>query len=134
MEKQTGHTATQGWEIGVRRTFPLSPDQAWELLFSQPVLGYWLDNKANLAFQKGDTYTTAAGITITVSSCTIPKVIRIKWHNPAEENTSTLQIRVIPAKEKATISFHHEWLKDATARVTMQAYWRQVLDQIDQLL
>ncbi|WP_212002475.1 hypothetical protein [Chitinophaga sp. HK235] len=52
--------------------------QAWTILFSQPILGTWLDNKALPAFQPGDTYTTAAGITITVTRVTEVKVIRMK--------------------------------------------------------
>jgi hypothetical protein len=99
-----GHTTSQGWEIGIRRTFPLSADQAWELLFTQPLLASWLDDKANIPFEKNDTYTTTTGITITVASVTISKVIRMKWQKKDDPTASTLQIRVIPAKEKTTIS------------------------------
>nr|WP_295867286.1 SRPBCC domain-containing protein [uncultured Chitinophaga sp.] len=130
----TGHTASQGWEIGVRRTFALSPAAAWETLFSQPVLGVWLDNKADIAFQKGDTYTTASGITVTVTSVTDIKVIRMKWQQKGQTDASTLQIRVIPAKDKTTISFHHEWLANGTERETMKTYWTQVLDAIGNTL
>lgn len=130
----TGHTASQGWEIGVRRTFALSPAAAWETLFSQPVLGVWLDNKADIAFQKGDTYTTASGITVTVTSVTDIKVIRMKWQQKGQTDASTLQIRVIPSKDKTTISFHHEWLANGTERETMKTYWTQVLDAIGNTL
>ena len=125
-----GQTASQGWEMGIRRTFPITPDQAWELLFTQPVLGHWLDTNAQLSFEKGDTYTTRTGITITISSVTTAKVIRMKWQVAGESNTSTLQVRVLPAKEKTTVSFHHEWLKDAAERAAMKTYWENVLDQI----
>jgi len=125
-----GQTASQGWEIGIRRTFPIPPNQAWELLFTQPILGYWLDTKARLSFEKGDTYTAQTGITMTVSSVTTAKVIRMKWQLAGETNASTLQIRVIPAKEKTTVSFHHEWLKDATERAAMKTFWENVLDKI----
>lgn len=132
-ENTPGHTASQGWEIGVRRTFPLTPDTAWETLFSQPVLGIWLDNKADIAFQKNDTYTTGSGITITVISVTEVKVIRMKWQQKGQATASTLQIRVIPAKDKTTISFHHEWLANGQERETMKTYWTQVLDEIGKI-
>ncbi|RBL92520.1 SRPBCC domain-containing protein [Chitinophaga flava] len=128
-----GNTSSQGWETGVRRTFSLTPAQAWTILFSQPVLGAWLDNKALLTFQPGDTYTTTAGITITVTSVTEVKVIRMKWQHKGQTNTSTLQIRVIPAKEKTTISFHHEWLANSQEREEMKIYWSHVLDEIKKI-
>lgn len=130
----TGPTASQGWTVGIRRTFPINTDRAWELLFTQPVLGEWLDKKADLPFQKGDAYTTKNGIHISVSSVTTSKVIRMKWQKTGESNASTLQIRVIPAKEKTTISFHHEWLKDAAEKTTMKTYWENVLDKIATLI
>lgn len=126
-----GHTTSQGWEIGIRRTFPLSATQAWEMLFSQPVLASWLDNHVNISFQKNDSYTTKSGTTITVTSVTEVKVIRMKWQRSGRTDTSTLQIRVIPAKEKTTISFHHEWLADAAEREEMHQYWKNVLDAIE---
>lgn len=129
-----GHTTSQGWEIGIRRTFSMEPHEAWELLFTQPLLGSWLDDKANLPFEKGNTYTTKAGVTISVSSVTTGKVIRMKWQQPGDPQTSTLQIRIIPGKEKTTISFHHEWLKNEEERALMKGYWSHVLDEISRQL
>lgn len=129
-----GQTASQGWEMGIRRTFPLTSDQAWELLFTQPILASWLDDKADLPFQKGDTYTTKTGITISVSTVTVGKVIRMKWQRKDEPAASTLQIRVIPAKEKTTISFHQEHLQNEADRNRMKAYWENVLDKITETI
>jgi hypothetical protein len=50
-----GLTTSQGWEMGIRRTFPINTGQAWELMFTQPILGHWLDDKATLPFEKGDS-------------------------------------------------------------------------------
>ncbi|SEW31776.1 Activator of Hsp90 ATPase homolog 1-like protein [Chitinophaga arvensicola] len=129
-----GPTASQGWETGIRRTFNVAPDQAWELVFTQPILGAWLDNKADIAFEKGDTYTTASGITIHVTSVTTGKVIRMKWQQAPDTNISTLQIRVIPNKGKTTIAFHQEWLKDARERTDRNTAWKKVLDTIGEFI
>ncbi|NSL88385.1 hypothetical protein ECE50_016215 [Chitinophaga sp. Mgbs1] len=129
-DKAVGHTSSQGWEIGVRRTFPLTADQAWEIIFTQPVLGVWLDNNAALSFRKDDTYTASNGVTITVTSVTDIKVIRMKWQEKNQPAPSTLQIRVIPAGQKTTISFHHERLTDNNDRIAKQQFWSHVLDQI----
>lgn len=129
-----GRTTSQGWEIGIRRTFSIESHQAWELLFTQPLLSSWLDDKADLPFEKGNSYTTQTGITIMVSSVTTGKVIRIKWQQPGDPQTSTLQIRIIPGKGKTTISFHHEWLKNEQEREWMKGYWSHVLDEINRQL
>lgn len=129
-----GLTTSQGWEMGIRRTFPIDTGQAWELMFTQPILEHWLDDKASIAFEKGDSYTTNNGISISISSVTPHKVIRMKWQRKGETSASTLQIRVMPAKGKATISIHHEWLQDADDRVRMKAYWENVLDKIAALI
>ena len=133
-KKPVGLTTSQGWETGIRRTFAITPMEAWEKLFTQPILGLWLDNNANIPFEKGDSYTTRSGITIHVSSVTTGKVIRMKWQQAPGTNTSTLQIRVIPAKEKTVIAFHHEWLKDGEERLKMNDYWKKVLDKISEII
>ncbi|MBO9730630.1 MAG: SRPBCC domain-containing protein [Chitinophaga sp.] len=127
-----GLTSSQGWEMGIRRTFPISIHQAWELLFTPPILGVWLDNNANIAFQKGDSYTTSNGIHITVTAVTTTKVIRMKWQRENEPTASILQIRVIPVKEKTTVSFHQEHLQNEADRERMKAYWENVLDKISE--
>ncbi|HEY8960320.1 SRPBCC domain-containing protein [Chitinophaga sp.] len=133
-KKPVGLTDSQGWETGIRRTLAINPADAWEMLFTQPVLGYWLDGSASLPFEKNDTYTTASGITIRVASVTTGKVIRMKWQEAPGTDSSTLQIRVIPAKEKTVIAFHHEWLKDEKERIKMNDYWKGVLDKIETYL
>ncbi len=133
-KKLVGLTNSQGWETGIRRTFTIAPADAWETLFTQPVLGYWLDSNAGLPFEKSDTYTTSSGITIRVTSVTTGKVIRIKWQQAPDTDASTLQIRVIPAREKTVIAFHHEWLKNEEERIKMNDYWKGVLDKIEAYL
>lgn len=130
-KKPVGLTDSQGWETGIRRTFAITPAAAWEMLFTQPVLGYWLDSSASLPFEKNDTCTNSSGITIRVTSVTTGKVIRMKWQEAPGTDASTLQIRVIPAKEKTVIAFHHEWLKNEKEKIKMNNYWKGVLDKIE---
>lgn len=133
-KKPVGLTDSRGWETGIRRTFSITPESAWKMLFTQPILGYWLDNDADLPFEKNDAYTTNSGITIRVTSVTTCKVIRMKWQQAPGTDSSTLQIRVIPAKEKTIIAFHHEWLKNEEERIKMNGYWKRVLDKIETAL
>jgi hypothetical protein len=126
----TGLTQSQGWEIGIRRSFPIEADHAWEMLFTQPILSAWLDDNAAITFKKNDIYTSRNGVTIKVSSVTTGKVVRMKWQQAGTSSASTLQIRVIPDKNKTTIAFHHEWLKDAAEREEMKTLWEKVLKQV----
>ncbi|MDQ0107660.1 hypothetical protein J2T02_002781 [Chitinophaga terrae (ex Kim and Jung 2007)] len=49
---------------------------------------------------------------------------------PDKSTDAVLQIRVIPAKEKTTVSFHHEYLPNGAGRTGMKAFWENVLQQI----
>jgi uncharacterized protein YndB with AHSA1/START domain len=129
-----GKTKTQGWEIGVRRTFPVKANKAWELLMTQPGLGYWLGHGVTLTFKKGDTFETDEGTTGEIRSYSEGSLIRLRWQPPEWDFASTLQIRVTPAKTGATISFHHEKLENREQRVAMREHWSEVLDKIGSLI
>lgn len=129
-----GKTRTQGWEIGVRRTFPINPQIAWNLLMTQPGLGFWLGHPVDPHFAKGATITTAEGLTGEIRGYTIGSLIRLTWQPPGADHPSTLQIRVLPARTGTTISFHHERLDDAAHRQTMQQHWSAVLDHLARLI
>ena len=129
-----GKTKDQGWEIGVRRTFPISTDHAWRLLTAQPGLGYWLGTGVEPAFKKGMTYATAEGTKGDVRSFSEGSLIRLRWQPPGWDFESTLQLRVTPAKSGATISFHHERLENGDQREQMRRHWSDVLDKLAALL
>jgi uncharacterized protein YndB with AHSA1/START domain len=129
-----GKTKTQGWEIGVRRTFPIRTDQAWELLMTQPGLGLWLGQSVESTFKKGDAYETADGTTGEIRGYSQGSLIRLTWQPRGQTMPSTLQIRVLPAKTGATISIHHEKLEDGEARKAMRDHWMAVMDKLAALI
>ena len=129
-----GKTKTQGWEIGVRRTFPVGTDKAWELLMTQPGLGYWLGHGVEPRFKKGDTYETKEKTTGDIRSFSEGSTIRLTWQPSKWDFASTLQIRVAPAKKGATISIHHEKLENGDQREAMRTHWSDVLDKLENLL
>jgi uncharacterized protein YndB with AHSA1/START domain len=132
--KPVGFSKSQGWEIGVRRTFPISTDQAWKLLMTQPGLGYWLGHGVEPNFKKGVTYETTEKTTGEIRSYAEGNLIRIRWQPRDWDFASTLQIRVLPAKTGATISFHHEKLENGEQREKMRLHWSAVLDKLEALL
>jgi uncharacterized protein YndB with AHSA1/START domain len=129
-----GKTKGQGWEIGVRRTFPVGTDKAWEMLMTQPGLGYWLGHGVEPTFKKGDTYETKEKTTGDIRSYSEGNMIRLTWQPSKWDFASTLQIRVLPAKKGATISIHHEKLENGDQREQMRTHWSEVLDKLENLL
>ena len=129
-----GKTKSQGWEIGVRRTFPIDAVQAWVLLMTQPGLGLWLGQGIESTFKKGVTYTTKEGTQGEIRSYTEGSLIRMTWQPHDWDFASTLQIRVLPAKTGTTISIHHERLQNGDQREAMRLHWSAVLDKLEGLM
>lgn len=129
-----GKTKTQGWEIGVRRTFPVGSGKLWELLTTQPGLGYWLGHGVDMDFTKGDTYKTDENTTGDIRSFEAGSLIRMTWQPADWDFESTLQIRLTPVKKGTTLSFHHERLQNGEQREQMRTHWSGVMDRFASLL
>lgn len=129
-----GKTKGQGWEIGVRRTFPVGTGRLWEVLTTQPGLGYWLGHGVEADFHKGDLYKTGEGTTGDIRSFEAGSLIRLTWQPHDWDFASTLQIRVIPAKRGSTLSIHHEKLRDGEQREAMRQHWSVVMEKFAALL
>jgi uncharacterized protein YndB with AHSA1/START domain len=133
-ETPVGKTKTQGWEMGIRRTFPIAPDEAWKLLMTSPGLELWLGEGVTPPFKKGDTYQTTTKTSGEVRSVQEGSLLRMTWQPQGWDSASTLQLRVMQAKNGATISIHHEKLQNGDQREEMLAHWSGVLDGIGDLI
>ncbi len=129
-----GKTKGQGWEIGVRKTFPVGTGQLWEALTTQPGLGYWLGTGLDVDFKKGDTYKTAEGTTGDIRGFEAGSLIRLTWQPKDQDLASTLQIRLIPAKKGCTLSIHHEKLQNGEQREVIRQHWASVMGKFESLL
>ncbi len=129
-----GKTKGQGWEIGVRQTFPVGTGRLWEVLTTQPGLGYWLGSGVAAEFRKGDTYKTAEGATGDIRSFEAGSLIRLTWQPKDWDFASTLQIRIIAAKKGSTLSIHHEKLQNAEQREAMRLHWSTVMEKLEVLM
>lgn len=105
----TGQTADGTWEIGVRRTFPISVEEAWARL---PLL------------LEGD------GAVGDIRSLTPKVVMRLQFYPSGWNRSSTLQLRVIPAATGTTVAVHHEGLPDQASRREMHQHWSDALDRL----
>ena len=129
--KLVGQTKDNGFQIGVRKSYPVSVDTAWSFLFSEAGLSTWLGeiNLEHLELNK--PYKTKEGIEGKVSVFKPNSHIRLTWKPKHWTNTSALQIRVLPSKDKSTISFHQDKLLDSKQRNEMKKYWDTVIEKIE---
>lgn len=132
-QRETGNTRTQGWEVGVRRTLPLTPEQAWAALTTPPGLAAWFGDDEGLPLIQGERFVTADGTRGEVRSVAAGSMVRMTWQPPDWPEPSTLQVRVLPAATGATISVHHERLPDGAQGAAMRERWQAAITDIERL-
>ncbi len=129
MKKITGQTKDVGFQFGIRRTFPISPEQAWDFIFAIEGLNIWL-GKLDEELELKKNFTTKEGVEAFVRVLKPNSHIRLNWKIPHWPNTSLLQLRVINNKGRATISFHQEKLLNSEQREEVKQYWNEVMDKL----
>ncbi|MGE7767157.1 SRPBCC family protein [Peribacillus sp. NPDC096540] len=127
-----GQTKTVGFQVGIRRTFPISQEKAWEFVASEDGLKLWLGESTKINLQPGQKFCTKMG----EGEFRIVKPLqqlRLAWKKEGWDKTSTIQVRIIPKENtKTTISFHQENLSDQNVREEMLQYWERILKQIEE--
>ena len=129
MENQVGNTKDVGFQFGIRKTFPVSTEKAWDFLFSKNGLNIWLGKLKNELEIKKE-YETENGITGLVRVFKGNSHIRLNWKLKNWENMSTVQIRVIGNENKTTIAIHQEKLLNSEQRNEMKEYWMEIIEKI----
>ena len=131
----TGLTRDAGWEIGVSRTFPVSPEEAWDVVVDGPGLALWLGPGATVPDEVGGPYRTDDGAEGELRSLRPLDRIRLTWQPAGREGRpTTVQVVVRPAATGASVRFHQEHLADADERERQRAHWRAALDRLGGLL
>lgn len=132
--RPVGLTASSGWELGLRRTLPVSPDRAWNVLTSpvgtRLILGKGVDLDPDTPGRANEEGPIAWELTTFHPG----SHLRMKWRKAGWAKASTLQIRIIPAATGATIAFHQEALADKAAREELLTHWGQVMDCLAEAL
>ena len=129
--KLVGQTASTGFQIGVRRTFPISPERVWSFLTSPEGTKLWLGNVSPLAFSEGERFASEEGISGELRVVKPFRQLRLKWGKKDWVKPSTLQIRLLSNHpDRTTISFHQENLDHPNTREQMKQHWENVLSAI----
>lgn len=127
-----GQTKDVGVQIGVRRTFPITQERAWEIVTSYKYLSLWLGKKPKVTLEPKTKYVTetSEGEIRVVKPL---QQLRLTWKRIDWEHPSTIQVRTM-AKDinKTTISFHQEKMISKETREKMKIYWKRILDSIEE--
>jgi activator of HSP90 ATPase len=129
-DKIIGQTKDAGFQIGVRKTFNVSIETAWNFLFSPRGISIWLGTLNVDNFELNKTYKFKEGIEGKVNTLKPYSHIRLNWKLKKWPNVSALQIRMIKAMDKTTISFHQDKLIDSKQRIEMKMHWDKVIEKI----
>jgi uncharacterized protein YndB with AHSA1/START domain len=106
--KIVGQTKTVGFQVGVRRTFPISQEKAWDLVTSEAGLNFWLGESNGIILQPGQKYSTKTG-SGEIRIVKPLEQLRLTWQKEEWQKASTVQVRFISKESnKTTISFHQE--------------------------
>ncbi|HEX7557489.1 MAG TPA: SRPBCC domain-containing protein [Leptolinea sp.] len=133
-KKPIGLTKMSGFEFGLRKTLPVSVDLAWQFLTSPAGIRIWLGESRDFALLKGAVYHTVDGASGIVRVVNPEDNLRLTWQPLDWTKPSTIQVRVIPAGDKTTISFHQENLPDAESREMMRQRWEEIMAKIEKEL
>ena len=131
--KQVGQTKDLGFQFGIRRTFPIPIEDAWNFMFSKKGLRIWLGNVEKKLKIK-ERFKTETGVEGVIRVFQPLSHIRLNWKKKEWDNMSTVQVRLIGNEKKTTISVHQEKLLDVEQRAEMKQYWNEIIGQITQEL
>jgi len=130
--RAVGQTADTGFQIGVQRTLPITPDEAWALLMSPEGVRTWLGGEGP-RWEKGEKYALHDGAAGEVRVFKPGSHLRITVHPEGWPRASTLQVRVTPSGEqKSVISFHQEHLPGTAEREARRRFFEAALDALQQ--
>jgi len=127
-ERVVGQTASVGFQIGVRRTLPCADEVLWRLLASEEGLTIWLGGP--IALQQGRPYTLEDGTTGELRIFRPGSHLRLTWQPPGWATPATIQVRVLPTKSGATLSFYQEGLPDSATRAAMKTHWGDAIARL----
>lgn len=129
-----GQTSSAGFEIGVQKTLALPEKHAWNLMIGPKGRDVWLGKSKDFVLERGASYSTDQGITGEIRTFIEGKFIRLTWKPHDWDRLSTLQMYLIPQRDKTSIRFHQEKLSHQTDRNVMKQHWQNVLLELEKLI
>lgn len=131
-KKPVGKTKDVGYQVGARKTLPVTSDKAWDYLTSGKGLSIWLGETSIQSLSKGTRFQLDDGTTGKVRVFS-DSHLRMSWHPPQWNRPSTIQLRVIPRDDRSVIAFHQEHLPGPEEREERREFFRSVLDRLTRI-
>jgi hypothetical protein len=119
-----------GYQVSVSKTFGVSTQAMWEFLLSDHGLEVWLGKISSGAFDLMQEFVTQDGtqgmLRVFVPDCHV----RYKWKPSTFEKPSTVELRVVNAKGKAKVIFHHTGFYQKEQQEILRTYWKNVISRM----
>lgn len=130
----TGLTRDAGWQVGVRKTFPILLEDAWKLITSQEGISAWLGKLPGFQPGEGAEYRLEDGAFGKFTVFKPGSHMRLTWQPGDYPRPSIIQVRVISAGDNTVIAFHQEHLPDAVSRGERKQFFNQVVADLSNLI
>jgi uncharacterized protein YndB with AHSA1/START domain len=129
-ERPVGLTRDAGWNAGARRTIPERADVVWHALLSEALPLWFGTVDEPLELLRGAAYRTREGTTGEIRSAQPGRRVRFTRSIDGGDESTTVQLTVVPAATGAIIAFHEERLAGPEERAESIREWRAALDRI----
>ena len=93
--EQVGLTKDSGWQVGVRKTLPISPEKAWDFLFSKEIIRVWLGEVPAFPLQVGSNFSLKDDTEVKITVLSPGSHLRLSFRTPGCERPSIIQVRTI---------------------------------------
>ncbi len=131
-KRMIGKTKDVGFQVGARKTFNIRLEKAWDFITSSSALAIWLGEIKQI--KEGVRFQLENGISGQIRVFSPLSHIRLSWKHPDWERSSTIQVRVIPRKDKTVIAFHQEHLPGIEEREIRKEFFKNVLQEFESML
>lgn len=131
--QSTDKVRDSGFQVEVRKTFPVDAKTAWQELTSAEGLYCWLGDISYIGQNKGDTYELPDGTKGKTRVYRNNSHLLITWQPPEWDEPSVIQVRVIPKSNKSVIAFHQEQLPSEDIREERRMYFENALENLEEL-
>lgn len=131
-KRMIGKTKDVGFQVGARKTFNIRLEKAWDFITSSNALTIWLGEIKQI--DEGVRFQLENGISGQIRVFSPLSHIRLSWKHPDWKRSSTIQVRVIPRKDKTVIAFHQEHLPGIEEREIRKEFFKNVLQEFESML
>lgn len=124
---------SRGFEFGISRTLPLTPEKAWKLLTEGVGLEAWAGDQVAVEMRKG-AHQDLKGKRVEVRGVKEGEQVRL-WISAPGVPRRTIQMSLAPASDdRVAVRFHEENLPGQAARKRASRKWQDVMDEVEEIL